>query len=465
MAGAVLASTAAAAAARSPSSSEAASSRPEPRRAGGGGALTAGAARVEFKLPPGTPLGGYGSLARRLSVPDVLGRHRHAFWFRPHAGERDRLAARALVLEGDGRRVVWVAADLIGVDRGLTADLARRLGVGAVAGDALILSASHTHSGPGAFSDSALMGFVALDRGDAWVRSAILDAMAAAARQADRARAPARIGTLAVPGPDVTKPRLGEAVDHELTVMKVTGAADRRPIALLWNFAVHGTMLGARNLRLSGDVMGVASAQVEATVGVPVLFVNGAVGDVTPRRRGEAALAATAEQLARAVEQTARGIQARDATPPVVARERVSLGAAALTLRHCVADWIPDGVRVPLGRAFPTDAMLVAVRAGDTAWVTMPGELQSALGLRIKQAARGRVAAPFVAGLSNDYLGYFVRREDWGRVSYVTCASLYGAGAGERLADTAARLLDGVTRRASGPGAAAGDGRSGRGSR
>ncbi len=45
---------------------------------------------------------------------------------------------------------------------------------------------------------------------------------------------------------------------------------------------------------------------------------------------------------------------------------------------------------------------------GDTVWVTIPGELQSSLGEAIKAEARRSFARGFVAGASNDYLGYFV---------------------------------------------------------
>ena len=67
--------------------------------------LEAGAARVAVHLPTGVPLGGYGSVARRAWIPDLLGRHPHAFWFRPSEGARDELAVRALVLQSGSTRV------------------------------------------------------------------------------------------------------------------------------------------------------------------------------------------------------------------------------------------------------------------------------------------------------------------------------------------------------------------------
>jgi hypothetical protein len=46
-----------------------------------------------------------------------------------------------------------------------------------------------------------------------------------------------------------------------------------------------------------------------------------------------------------------------------------------------------------------------------------------------------------VAGLSNDYLGYFLAAAEYDRVTYVTCATLYGPGAGQRLTDAAETLV------------------------
>ena len=51
----------------------------------------------------------------------------------------------------------------------------------------------------------------------------------------------------------------------------------------------------------------------------------------------------------------------------------------------------------------------------------------------------------FVAGVSNDYLGYFPTAVDYRRASYVACASLYGPEAGARLTEAAAGLLRAVS--------------------
>jgi len=405
-----------------------------------GGPLEVGAAVVTLRVPPGAPLGGYGSGARRLFLPDIFGRTPHTFWLAPHAGTLDPLAARALVLDDGASRLVWIAADLVAVDASFRQEVGEELARAGVTATTLIISASHTHSGPGAFIDSTLFGFLVVDRYDAAVRGALVRDLVDAARAAAAAKRPARAGTAELRGPDLTRGRLGRPLDREIVVLKLVSEADV-PLALVWNYAIHGTMLGSRNLRLSGDVMGVASRDLERALGVPALFVNGAVGDVSPRHHGEPALGSDGAELAAAVRRAAARATGRGVSGLRVATARVDLGSPAVSIRNCMGRWVPRWLKLPLERVLPREAELTAVAVGDTAWVTIPGELQSELGAAIKRDARSAWAHAFVAGLSNDYLGYFVTPTAYERASYVTCATLYGPGAGERIARGATDLL------------------------
>jgi neutral/alkaline ceramidase-like enzyme len=412
--------------------------------------LEAGAGRAPLGVPAGTPLAGYGSSARRLLFPDVFGRQPHAFWFQPSQGMREPLAARALVLQSADHWVAWVALDLLAVDRVFTAEVDQRLRAAGVPPLTLIISASHTHSGPGAFVDSELMGLLTLDRLDGAVRKALLDAVVAAIRQADAARRPARLATGSAVTPPLVRSRLRQALDPEMLVVRVTGTQNE-PVAVVWNYAIHGTTLGPRNLLLSGDVMGEASARLEQALGVPVLFVNGAVGDVSPAHHGERAVAEVGAELA-AVAQDAWAA----ATP--VPRPRLAVGlvtatlpAPRLPLRNCLRGWAPRWLTLPLGAIFPRETTLTAVAVGDTGWVTFPGEPQTSLGRAIKEAAA--VRHPLVAGLSNDYLGYFVGAADYDRPTYLSCATIYGPETGGCLAGAAAELLSAVARGQQTPGA------------
>lgn len=401
-------------------------------------ALLAGAATSELTVPEGTPLAGYGGFPRRAIIPDVLRRFRYAFWFRPSEGVRDPLHARALVLESGGTRVLWIAVDLVGADPTLVADLSRALRRDGLAYTAVVVSASHTHSGPGAYAESALFGVIAVDRYSAAVRERILDAMVRVARDAEahKATADVLVGRAEVRG--ITESRVAGVLDPELGVIKLT-APGGRPLAMLWNYAIHGTALGRANRRLSGDLTADASARLERELGVPALFVNGAEGDVSPRPRGDRGVAEAGAALA-AGAQTAWADARPEPNPRLgVVTEKVALPAPALSLRNCLGSWIPSNVTLGLTASLPSAVDVTAVAIGDTAVVTIPGELQTRLGLDIK--ASGVFRRILVAGVTNDYVGYLLTAADYRRPSYIACGSLYGERGGEIVRDAAITAL------------------------
>jgi hypothetical protein len=57
---------------------------------------------------------------------------------------------------------------------------------------------------------------------------------------------------------------------------------DGAPIALIMNYAMHGTVLSGKNTLIGGDGPGTVSAYLEQKMGVPVLYVNGAAGNMAP---------------------------------------------------------------------------------------------------------------------------------------------------------------------------------------
>jgi hypothetical protein len=53
-------------------------------------------------------------------------------------------------------------------------------------------------------------------------------------------------------------------------------------LALISNYAMHGTVLGGENLQIGGDAPGIVSEYVEQEIGAPMLFINGAAGNIAP---------------------------------------------------------------------------------------------------------------------------------------------------------------------------------------
>lgn len=402
--------------------------------------LWAGAGATDITPPIGTPLAGYGGGARRLLVPDFLNRHPYAFWLKPSRGVHDPIMARALILQSDERRVLWITVDLIATDPEMVSELKDRLATLGLRYDALILSASHTHSGPGAFSRSRLFGVIALDRMVPAVREGILQGMVRAARRAEQGKVVARVGVGRGEVTGLTRSRVRLPLDPEIGVLKVV-RPNGQPIALLWNFAIHGTALGKRNLLFSGDISGTASQELERALGVPALYTNGAVGDVSPARRGWPGVQETAEALSREVLATWERISV-ESTPRFRAlSKRIALPPPRLSLKNCLGRWIPSWFTVGIGWGLPRESEMVGLVIGGSTWVTIPGELQTRLGQAVKAEGRRLSGHTFVVGVSNGYAGYFLTPEEYRKPSYVACASLYGDTGGEIVTGHATTIL------------------------
>ncbi|MGI8635263.1 MAG: neutral/alkaline non-lysosomal ceramidase N-terminal domain-containing protein [Segetibacter sp.] len=70
-------------------------------------------------------------------------------------------------------------------------------------------------------------------------------------------------------------------VDRRIGLLRID-KMDGSPLALIANYPIHGTVLGDKNLQISGDAPGIVSEYVEGKIGAPVLFINGAAGNLAP---------------------------------------------------------------------------------------------------------------------------------------------------------------------------------------
>ena len=90
------------------------------------------------------------------------------------------------------------------------------------------------------------------------------------------------------------------------------------------------------------------------------------------------------------------------------------------------------------GRPQEVEVQVIAL-GNDVAWVSLPGEIFTELGLAIKQDS------PFphtiVAELANGSIGYIPSRRAYPQGNYEVVSARCAAGSGERLVDTAVKLL------------------------
>jgi predicted neutral ceramidase superfamily lipid hydrolase len=134
----------------------------------------AGAASIDITPPAGVPMAGY-------------------YYVRYNEGTHDPLHAKALVFEKDGRKAALVALDLIGVPAEV-ADRARVFveGLTSVPGANLMVSATHSHTGPEMGSRLRNVDPAALAKLDAW-RAALPAKIAEAVKAAEANLQPVRV--------------------------------------------------------------------------------------------------------------------------------------------------------------------------------------------------------------------------------------------------------------------------------
>lgn len=70
-------------------------------------------------------------------------------------------------------------------------------------------------------------------------------------------------------------------VDHQVGLIRLE-KADGSLLALIVNYAMHGTVLGGENTQITGDAPGIVADYVEQKLGAPMLYINGAAGNIAP---------------------------------------------------------------------------------------------------------------------------------------------------------------------------------------
>jgi hypothetical protein len=221
--------------------------------------LRAGAAEVVTTPPVGTPLDGYGGRAGGAT------------------GVHDDLHARALALDDGTTQAAIVSVDLVGIDRRLVATIRERAekATGIPAAN-IMVAATHTHAGPAGLRRDL----------DEPLTEMMARTVAGAIEAAHRTMRPAvlKAGRGSVDSVSQNRRDPAGPFDDALRVLLFDSPDPRDgAIASVVNFACHPTVLFGTNMLISADYPGHAIRTVQGVLGdAPVLFLNGACGDVNP---------------------------------------------------------------------------------------------------------------------------------------------------------------------------------------
>lgn len=364
----------------------------------------------------------------------------------PGEGTSIDLYAKVLVLrDGVSNTLAVVTLDLIGVPADLRREWETAFAALGIPPASLVINASHTHSGPmirliPAFRpgqpERAAYDRVPAEREAEYVaatrdyRTRLSNGVLAATRLCLARLAPvellfseARCGfamnrRLPTERGFINSPNPEGPVDHAVPVLHVR-TADKRPVAILFGYACHNTVLGF--MTWSGDYAGWAQRAVEEDhPGAVAMFLTGCGGDQNPYPRRQAVWAkrhgrALANAVAAGLEANPRRIGDRLRT----AFERVPLEYAPAPTRaelqakanskdrydrrhaELLLEYLDATGALPTRYPYPVQA----IRFGDElTLITLGGEVVVDYSLRLKRELAGTPL--WVAGYSNDVMGY-----------------------------------------------------------
>ncbi len=357
------------------------------------------------------------------------------------------LYIRAFVVEKGETRLAFVSVDNLGWPSVL-GDKSRAL-IKGVKPENVLISATHTHSGPDAY------GFPN-EKGESFADMAYLDRcvrlMAEAVDEAVKNLQPATLkvamgeakGKIAYNyyAPELYDPRCGV-----IQALATSGPTPGKAIATLVNYAVHPEVLGSGQGILSPDLCGPLYDRIEAKAGGMAMFVNGAQGGMVTAdvRRENGQEANTWEECIRIGELLADEALRLVSTAPTLTNPALYSTARRLEfpidsdiMKYILAK---SPLNYQMSKPNTVTTQLNLINIGPAQILTIPGEALPNIGYYVKRHMP--TAYPFLFGLTNDAFGYMLTKVDFTsfkRYDYVSRTSL-GEMTGEIYMENALKLV------------------------
>lgn len=410
------------------------------------------------------------------------------YYVRYNQGTHDPLQAKALVFEKDGAKAALVTIDLIGMPRNVV-EKTRRLveGLTSIPGAHLMISATHSHTGPELGSRLRNVDPAAEAKLRAWL-DALPQKISDAVKQAEANLQPVTIKTATGQEDSISFIRRFKMVDGSTgwnpgklnpKIEAPIGTIDpsvpalfiqnekQQPIATYVNFANHLDTVGG--LRYSADYPLTLSNVLNAAANNPVhvtLFSIGCAGNINhidvrrpDSQKGDGEAARIGGILAAAVLKSQPAAKQIALGPLRTRSEIVKLPLAPYKPEEVtVAQDILANYGAPNSRPFldqvkafkvlelqaragqPIDAEVQAITLGtDLAIVGLPGEIFVDLGKAIKTGSKYKTT--IVVELANGSIGYVPDRKAYAEGAYEVISSRVAAGSGELLVEAALRLI------------------------
>jgi neutral ceramidase len=423
---------------------------------------------------------------------DISPRKSMFLWGYPHVermstGIHDPLYATALCLDDGENQTISISVDVLYVDSEMVAECRRRIGacVG-VPLECIMISATHTHSGPVTCNVLAMTGDPAVPEPDSNYRELLIQGIAGAAGAAARSLEPVEMAVTSalVDGVGCNRISPDAPYDLEAGIVTVRRVTDSTMMAVQIFYGMHPTVMHEDSTLVSSDFPAYTRKHIQEELpGVQVVYHNGPCGNLSPRYHVKEQTFAEAERLGRRLgccitdaieglsdtdfscELTVRGVHACTHLPArrfasvekaekelLAAREdyaclkREKAGHGPVRTAECVVFGAEEVVTMAKaqesGALAPVQeshafAEVQVLQAGELFLVGLPCECFVEYGLEIKQRTTAQV---FVASMTNGETQGYITTPD--AVGYEANLSMFESESGARLVNEALRLIE-----------------------
>lgn len=439
------------------------------------GELLVGVGRARMPVPVGIGTVGYGGFG--FSEEPSPFAEIYPATTRVHDHPDFRAVA---ITRGEGFEAIFLRADTVGVfqqfRRGVVLELEDRLGRNL--DHALIIGATHTHSGPGRVIDAGGPFELIADKFFPEHYERMVQAMADAVEAALLDAKPGRMGWVMGRDDLAANDRRCEdgAPDHVNGTLPILAVEQEGQLkALVMAYAIHGTVLNIDDLTLSQDVSGGIEQAVEDRFDTPVQVQmhNSWGADMSPGSptvptgpgaavpAGYDQMEAVGQSVADAVEAAIGGVVWEEEPEILLETHRIPIDREHIGYPDDVFENYPyggvycgsgyesdcdvattnlelDDACIPFNETFPApnQTEVTVGRVGATHLVTFPGEPGTALaeGILEELGNFSGVEQVMFVGYGQDYLGYSIEEEDWWQGGYEASGAIWGPRQGEYLA-------------------------------
>jgi len=360
----------------------------------------------------------------------------------PAEGIHDSVFIKAAAIRVQEKLLVLIGSDILIVPPNISEQVSKILREDpGITRDQLIFSATHTHSGVGAWSEG-YVGKAFAGLADPDVVQWLVQQYCRAIKDAVEDLQPGALGTGSFEASDLISNRLvkerGEK-NSEFIFIEMKQDGGRR--AVLGSFDAHATSLGAWNMLISGDFPGYWQRKLESEGFDMAVYIAGSVGSHSYRSKGEKFEKPEyiGEALADSVIKYTSCTLMED-----------SIGLSCLSLKMNLPELhirVSDGLRLKpaIGaKLFPFtgEVYLQTARIGNLIWATTPCDFSGEMAITYKNAMHKEGFRALVSSFNGAYTGYIIPGKYYHMKAYESrLMSWYGPNMGPYTDELIRRMM------------------------